>query len=154
MKKVILTAATFAAAAASLVLAGSGSASSTGRTLELVGVQQQFLAPPAPHVGDRLLFTSTTYNRIAQFGKPAGARVGRATGVCTVTSDGEPAAVQCVFTAHVPDGQIVAMGEGDPGRHVSRWAIVGGIGAYAGARGTLVVTNVSPTKSLVEVHLS
>jgi hypothetical protein len=154
MKKVMLTAAAFATAGASLVLAGSGSASSTGRTLELVGIQQQFLAPPAPHVGDRLLFKAAVYNRGPEFGKPAGARVGRATGVCTVTSDGRPPAVQCVYTAHVPDGQIVAMGEGDPGTRVNRWAIVGGIGAYANARGTLVITNVSETKSLVAVHLS
>ena len=154
MKKGILAAAALGATAAVLVLAGAGSASSTGRTLELVGVQQQFLAPPAPHIGDHVLFSSAIYNRGAAFGKAAGARVGRATGVCTVTSDGKPPAVQCVFTAHVPDGQIVAMGEGDPGTDVNRWAIVGGIGAYATARGTLVITNVSETKSLVAVHLS
>lgn len=154
MKKLAIAAAALAAVAVTLVVSGAGAASSSGRTLELVGVQQQFLAPAEPHVGDRLLFTSAVYNRGAQFGKPAGARVGRATGVCTLTSDERPPAVQCVFTAHVPDGQIVAMGEGDPGAHVNRWAIVGGIGAYAGARGTLVVTNVSETKSLVAVHLS
>ena len=154
MKKLAIAAAALTAAAATLVVAGAGSASSTGRTIELVGIQQQFIAPPAPHAGDRLLFTSAVYNRGAEFGRPAGARVGRATGVCTVTSDDDPPAVQCTFTAHVPDGQIVAVGEGDPGKHVSRWAIVGGIGAYAGARGTLVVTNVSETKSLVAVHLS
>lgn len=153
MKKVTLAVA-FGAVAATLVAAGTGSAASTGRTLELVGIQQSFVSPPMPHVGDHMLFKSAVYNRGAQFGRPAGARVGSATGVCTITTDGESPQLQCVFTAHVPNGQIVAMGEGNPGGHVSRWAIVGGVGAYATSRGTLVITNVSQIKSLVAVHLS
>jgi dirigent-like protein len=149
VKKLVLA----GAALAAVVLAATASgASSGGRTFTFVGVQQSFIAPPEPTLGDRMLFTSVLYNHTSAFGKPAGARVGRAEGVCTVTQD-KPPAVQCTFTAHVPNGQIVAMGDGDPGKRVSRWAIVGGLGAYAGARGTLVITNVSPTKSIGVAHL-
>jgi len=56
MKKLVLATAVLAASAATLVVVGSGSASSTGRTLEFVSIQQQFLSPAAPRVGDRLLF--------------------------------------------------------------------------------------------------
>ena len=114
-------------------------------------MQQTFVAPSKPMPGDRMLFGSVVYNRTAAFGMPAGARVGRAEGVCTVTS---LTATQCVFTAHLPNGQLVAMGDGDPGKHVSRWAIVGGLGSYTGAHGTLVITNLSPTRSVVVAHLS
>ena len=140
MKKLVLLGAVLAA----VVLAATASgASSTPRTLEFTDVQQTFISPKEPMPGDRLVFTSIIYDH--------GSRVGRAEGVCTVTSR---AAVQCTFTAHVPSGQIVAMGDGDPGKPVSRWAIVGGLGAYTGARGTLVITNVSPTTSHVVVHRS
>jgi hypothetical protein len=148
VKKLVL----LGAALAAVVLAATASgASSTPRTLEFNGVQVSFVSPPAPKPGDRLVFTSIVFNHASAFGQPAGARVGRAEGVCTVTSY---AAVQCVFTAHLPNGQLVAMGDGDPGKRVSRWAIVGGLGAYAGARGTLVITNTSQTKSFVVAHLN
>jgi hypothetical protein len=149
VKKLVLA----AAALVAVVLAATASgAPSTPRTITFVGIQQRFIAPPEPTLGDRMLFTSALYNHESAFGKPAGARVGHAEGVCTVTSN-KPPAVQCTFTAHVPNGQFVAMGDGDPGGHVSRWAIVGGLGAYASAHGTLVITNLSPTKSIGVAHL-
>ncbi|HEV2591999.1 MAG TPA: dirigent protein [Gaiellaceae bacterium] len=149
MKKLVLG----AAALAAVLLAGVASgAPATSRTLAFTDVQQRSIAPPDPTLGDRMMFTSVIYNHGSQFGKPSGARAGRAEGVCTVTGN-TPPAVQCVFTAHVPNGQLVAMGDGDPGKPVSRWAIVGGLGAYTSARGTLVITNVSPTRSLVVAHL-
>jgi hypothetical protein len=149
MKKLVLASAALVAVVLAATAAG---APTTTRTLTFVGVQQQFIAPPAPTLGDRMLFTSVLFNHAAGFGRPAGARVGRAEGVCTVTSN-KPPAVQCTFTAHLPNGQFVAMGDGDPGKRISRWAIVGGLGAYAGASGSLVITNVSPTKSIGVAHL-
>lgn len=158
MKKIHLLAGALAAsivAVGVLVLAGVGSASSTGRTLEFVSVQQRFVTDPAdPTLGGRLVFDDVAYNRVAQFGRPAGARIGRAEAVCTVTSNASPIGAQCIFTAHVPDGQLVLMGDGNPGKRVSRWAVVGGLGAYTTARGTVTVTALSQTKSLVVVHLS
>jgi Dirigent-like protein len=149
VKNLVLVGAALAAVA---VAASASGASSSPQTLSFTSVQTAFVAPSAPTLGDRLMFKSVEYNHGSAFGKPAGAPVGHAVGVCTVTSNTPPAA-QCVLTAHLPNGQLVAMGDGDPARHVSRWAIVGGVGAYTNASGTLVITNLSPTKSLVVAHL-
>jgi hypothetical protein len=149
-----LALAAVAAVAVPLTFAGT----SGGRTLEFVSVQQQFTPVPPidksapPQVGGRLMFRDLTYNRGPQFGKPAGALVGRAEGICTLVAPSPPQA-QCLITAHAPDGQVVVGGEGDPGAKITRYAILGGIGAYAGARGTVTATALSETKSLIVVHL-
>jgi hypothetical protein len=154
--KVSVALAVIAAVAVPLALAnGSGT-----RTQEFVSVQQHFTSVPglsrdeAPQVGLRFVFQDAAYNRSAQFGKPAGARIGRAEGVCTLIAVTRRPQAQCLITAHVPDGQIVLAGEGDPGAKVSRYAIVGGLGAYANARGWVVTTALSQTKTLVVAHLT
>jgi hypothetical protein len=153
--KVSIALAAAAAVAVPLALAGTGG----GRTLELVSVEQQFAAVPRieksapPQVGGRLMFRDLNYNRVPQFGKPAGALIGRSEGICTLIAPNPPQA-QCLITAHAPDGQIVVAGEGDPGAKVTHYAILGGLGAYAGARGTVTATALSETKSLVVVHLA
>jgi len=58
------------------------------------------------------------------------------------------------LTAHVPDGQIIVAGEGDPGSKVTRYAIVGGLGAYANARGWVTGNALSDTKTLITIHLA
>jgi hypothetical protein len=108
--------------------------------------------PPA--VGSRLLLTKALFNRAPQFGRPVGARVGSAEIVCTIVS---PQRAQCSVTAHVPNGEIVAMGamtitRNGLGRNT--FAIVGGAGAYAHASGVVTSRDVSQTKSLVDLHLS
>src|SRR5439155_22238424 len=156
MKRFAILSLALAATAAVVVpftLAGTG-----GRMLELVSVQQEFAAVPPidksvpPQAGGRLMFRDLNYNRVPQFGKPAGALVGRSEGICTLIAP-EPPQAQCLITAHAPDGQIVVAGEGDPGAKVTHYAILGGIGAYAGARGTVTATALSETKSLIVVHL-
>lgn len=156
--KVSVALAVIAAVAVPLALAnGSGTGS---RTQEFVSVQQRFTSVPAlsrneaPQVGLRFVFQDAAYNRSAQFGKPAGARIGRAEGVCTLIAVTKRPEAQCTITAHMPDGQIVLAGEGDPGAKVSRYAIVGGVGAYANARGWVVTTALSQTKTLVVAHLT
>ena len=154
--KVSVALAAIAAVAVPLALA-NGSAT---RTQEFVSVQQHFTSVPelsrneAPQVGLRFVFQDAAYNRRAQFGKPAGARIGRAEGVCTLIAVTKRPEAQCTITAHMPDGQIVLAGEGDPGAKVSRYAIVGGVGAYANARGWVVTTALSQTKTLVVAHLT
>jgi hypothetical protein len=58
-----------------------------------------------------------------------GHRLGRAQFIC-VASDRSDAHQQCSGTIALPDGRLATQGDAD---HV---AIVGGSGAYAGARGT------------------
>jgi len=150
--------------AAAVAVAATGAAAvartaTASRTLQFVSTEQVFTSVPAitkaapPELGGRLLFEDVMFNRVAQFGKPRGARVGRAEGVCTLMSTTRPEA-QCLITAHVPDGQIVVAGEGDPGARIARYAITGGIGAYVNARGTVTATAVSSRKTLIVVRLT
>jgi hypothetical protein len=150
------------AAAAALGAAGAAAGAHTpagGRTLQFVTAERLFTTVPAgskaapPQLGSRMLFEDVMFNRVAQFGKPRGARVGRAEGVCTLMSATRPEA-QCLITAHVPDGQIVVAGEGDPGARITRYAVTGGIGAYANARGTVTATAINPERTLVVIHLA
>ena len=148
------------AATAAVATAASGSAQDRApQTLLFLSVQQSFMMVPQasrtapPQVGGRLIFTDAMYNRVAQFGKPAGARVGTAEGVCTLVGIGK---AQCVVTAHVPDGQIVAIGAMAlrRGLGTSRFAIAGGAGAYGSARGTVTSRDVSQSRTLVDLDLS
>jgi len=131
-----------------------------GRTIELVSVQQRFATVPqmtrqtTPSIGLRMVFQDRTFNRAAQFGRPAGAQVGRAEGVCTLIAVSRQPQAQCLITAHVPDGQIVVAGEGDPGANVTHYAIVGGLGAYANVRGWVFGKALSDTKTLITIHLA
>jgi hypothetical protein len=149
---------------------GSASASAAGvrsQTLQFTSITKRMVfTPPAnrttpPQVGGRLIFEDVMYNRVRQFGKPSGARSGSAEGVCTFIHVGRPGtqgppriAAQCVITAHAPNGEVVVVGEGDPGGKVMHYAITGGVGAYANARGTVTSTTVNDEKTLVVVKLT
>jgi hypothetical protein len=143
-----------AAAAVAAALAGSAAAATHAQTLQLLTVQQTSAfspdAPPAP--GSRIIFSDAVYNRVPQFGKPAGARIGHAEGVCTLVTLG---AAQCVITAHLPNGQLVLVGAQRLTRGLSsnHLAIVGGAGAYGSARGTVLARDLSQTKSVVTLSL-
>jgi hypothetical protein len=140
--------------AAALALASSAAAA-TPRTLQFVSRQQSFSTDPqngSPSVGSRLFFGDAIYNKVAQFGKPAGARVGHTEGVCTIVTMHY---AQCLITAHVPDGQIVVAGgmtlkQGPAHNH---FAIIGGAGAYGSATGTVDSRDLSETRSLVTLNL-
>jgi Dirigent-like protein len=161
--KLVPSLAAVAATAVALMPAGTGTAASSYRqgavTLRFVSVSQGFARVPAvakatpPRLGDRLVWTDVMFNGAGQFGRAKGAQVGHAAGACTLMSSARPDA-QCLITAHVPDGQIVVAGEGDPGARVSRYAVVGGIGAYAGARGTVVASTLDQRRTEIVVHLS
>jgi dirigent-like protein len=150
-----------AAGAVAAVAAGSAAgAPTTAQQLRFTSISKgTVFSPPAsqkspPQVGGRLVFTDVMYNGSAQLGKPAGARVGRSEGVCTVISVSKPPQAQCLITAHLPNGQIVVVGEGDPGGKSMQYAITGGVGAYAHASGTVTAKTVSDSKTLILVRLS
>jgi hypothetical protein len=151
-----------AAICAALLAGGAASASTKApgtQTLQFLSVTQRIVTVPAitqtapPQVGGRLIFDDVLTNRVAQFGKPSGARIGRAEGVCTIVSTG---AAQCTITAHVPNGQIVVIGSIvlRRGNGTDRYAVVGGGGAYANARGSSTATDLGPNKAVVVLHLS
>jgi hypothetical protein len=149
-----LAVAALASAIGVLALASTGGAAAT-KTLRFKDSQLAFTLDPqgAPKIGSRLILTKALYNRAAQFGKPSGARVGSAEVICTIVSSGY---AQCSVTAHVPDGEIVAMGVirlTENGLSTSRFAIVGGAGAYASSSGTVDTRDVSETHSLVTLNV-
>jgi hypothetical protein len=148
--------------ALALAICGSAAASSTSgavQTLQFTSISTRTVMTPPPskssppQVGGRLVFQDVMYNRGTQLGKPAGARIGRSEGVCTVIDNRKPEA-QCLITAHVPNGEIVVVGEGDPGGKAMSYAITGGTGAYATARGTVTATTVNEQKTIVVVRLA
>jgi len=147
-----------AAVAAAAALAVSGASAQSGQTLQLLSVTQHQsmigLGPgEVPAVGARLVFSDVLYNRAAQFGKPSGARIGTADGLCTIVSNHH---AQCLVTANVPNGQMVTLGSIvlRRGLGTDRFAVVGGIGAYATSRGTVVARDLSPTKTLLAIRLN
>jgi hypothetical protein len=143
---------------AALLATGAASASNgvSGATLKLTSVQTQFSTVPPisksapPAVGGRMIFEDVLYNRAPQFGKPAGARVGTASIVCTIVSK---TSLACSINARVPDGQLVLAGSIAMGSHTNAYAITGGVGAYANATGSASGHDVGSTKSLVTIHL-
>jgi hypothetical protein len=135
-------------------LVGTAGAAPAGRTLQFVSVQQSGVFTPdaPPAAGSRIIFVDALYNRVPQFGKPAGVRVGHVEGVCTIVTMQQAV---CTITAHVPNGQLVVAGgmrltEGLQRNHL---AILGGAGAYGSARGTVESRDISRTKSLVTLKL-
>ena len=115
--------------------------------------------PPAsrenpPTIGVRFVCQDRVLNHGAQFGRPAGTPIGRAEGVCTLIAVTRSPQAQCLITAHVPDGQIIVAGEGDPGAKVTHYAVIGGLGAYENAHGWVTGKTLSNTKTLVTIHLA
>ena len=91
-------------------------------------------APKGASKGDRLLVRDRLVNVGRQFGKPAGAVVGRDEGVLVLTERER---------GHVR-GRRDAPGRHDPPHGVVRdgietYTVVGGTGRYAHARGTIIV---------------
>jgi hypothetical protein len=148
---------TLAAALAALLVAALATTSSAapGRTVRLLSVQSSFAMAPAPdpRPGSTMLFTDTIYNRSAQFGKKAGARIGTSEGVCTIVSDSK---AQCTITAHLPNGELVVTGAmlvSEQNLSHSSFAVTGGVGAYAGARGSVSSRDLDQSRTLLEIHL-
>src|SRR4051794_14074130 len=92
-----------AAAGAAVAVGAASAAPKDAQTLSFVSASQSETFVPAtgretgPQVGARLLFRDVLYNRGAQLGKPSGARIGSAEGVCTIMASTRPLA-QCVIT--------------------------------------------------------
>ncbi len=128
--------------AASLI-AGTGSAQSTPRTLHLVGTAQQGIgfAPDhnPPHQGDRIGGGATI----------TGDETGISRTVCTRI--GQKAL--CNLQIQLSKGKLSAQGLVPNVQDHTPIAITGGTGAYDGARGTAIVTQTSKTKSRITITL-
>ena len=63
-------------------------------------------------------------------------------------------AIQCSLVAHVPDGSFVATAGVTKSSHTTDFAVTGGVGAYAGSRGSAHGTDMNGRKTVVVLHLS
>jgi hypothetical protein len=110
-----------------------------------------------PTLGNRFAIASTLYKWA---GRKRGARVGRLDGLCTVTKldvAARSATVFCDATIYLPAGQLVAVATlnfSERSGPTFQVPIVGGTGAYAGARGFVKVTSLGDSdNSNDEFHL-
>jgi hypothetical protein len=139
------------AAVIAVALAATGCGSGSDQTelsLTLKGSEDQMVDNP-PHGlsgGDMFVGADTAFDR-------AGKRIGTGLGVCVLTVT-KPLSGQCNDTLTLPDGQLTIQGGGPFKERSSSRAIIGGTGAYAGARGTVEVTETGAYSQDATFHYS
>jgi hypothetical protein len=142
-----------------LVLAGGASSASAPRVQLFRSVSVSFTpvgfdanSHAAPPNGSGYVVSIVLFNLQSQFGKPKGARIGSAELTCTFVSELRNL---CQGAAHTPIGQLTFSGANLNNAGKVQWyAITGGVGGYAGARGTIKVTEAGDNLSNVVVTLS
>lgn len=120
----------FVCSAAAAIAVGLARGAAGVRTLDLTGTITSFrlAAGHKPSAPGDLGYIS---GKLFRAGKPSG----RFTGVCAQV---DTAHQQCTFVLGLPEGQLIATSGYGPGLNVgavAHEAIVGGTGAYEGARG-------------------
>lgn len=134
-----------AAAAAAAALAVPGAAQTGGTELHLLATSQksaQFFPHRRPHPGDQLGFGD----------KITGDDTGITRAVCTFVG-GKGAGLPCTIWVKLSKGTLAFQAMLPEKSHNAPVAIVGGTGAYNGARGTAYATDVSKTKTSIVVDL-
>jgi hypothetical protein len=137
MKRLVLLVSILVACAAAAAATIGAAAGQPATTLDLTSIMTSFrlavdvkppgAKPAGPSAGDLGYVTG----KLFRGGKP----FGRYTGVCAQLTGGNQ---QCTFVLGLPDGQVISTAGYGPGMNVGNTAheaIVGGTGAYEGARG-------------------
>jgi hypothetical protein len=131
-----------AAIVAAAVIASAGSAQGPPKTLQLVGTAQRgigFAPDHKPHQGDRI---------------GGGSRItGDDTGISRTVCTRIGKKALCTLQVQLSKGKLSAQGLVPDVADHTPIAITGGTGAYAGARGTAVATQVSQTRTRLTVTL-
>lgn len=152
MKKLpLLATTTVAAIATAAILAASGSAHSTPRTLHLTETVQRdvgFFPKHAPHQGTRFGFG----------GKISGDDNGFDRGICTAignlrTRNRAAKITLCTDQFELSKGSLSVQGMTPQQSNNTPLAITGGTGAYDGARGTARITDISQTQGRITITL-
>jgi hypothetical protein len=146
----LLIAAAAAAAATALLLAGGGSAQGpNAQTIQLVERPVQFTEVPNPPKG-------TTQGDEAvlrgQLKDAAGQAVGTDYSVCVAVKGGNHPVGQCTNSYFLQDGRITAVGGVNLDQRKQLLPVVGGSGAYEGAKGT-VLTELGRKKTVLTFEL-
>ena len=131
-----------AAGIASAAIAAPGLAQTTPTSLHLVAAQHRGgFQPGRPKPGSRFGFVQSV----------SGDDQGTSRGVCTFL--GGKALLMCTFELDLAKGTITAQGLLPQRSHDTPVAITGGTGAYNGARGTALATDVSSSKTTIDISL-
>ena len=137
--------AAIAAAATAAVLASSGAAQTGGTELHLLATSQksaEFFPHRRPHPGDPIGFGD----------KVTGDDTGITRAVCTFVG-GSGKGLPCTIWVKLSKGSLEFQSMLPEKAHNAPVAVVGGTGAYNGARGTAYATDVSKTKTKIVVDL-
>ena len=102
-------------------------------------------------IGSSAVLTGRFYNLATQFGKAPGTAVGRILLDCRILN--VPTDGLCAGIVHVPDGFFLIGGNGPFVPSPRHYAITGGAGPYANARGQVTITTTAQGKSMVKVSL-
>ena len=151
-KTIVITACTAALAtvAGGVSLASASSEGAGGTTLRFTAVSvaasEQYIdaGEPGESAGDSILFNELTYDGAVR-GKPHGHNEI----MCVFVSE---ESARCNGTIFRPEGKLEAGGALHFRRTV-RIPVLGGTGAYAGARGEVAITDVSENRSRYVVRL-
>lgn len=135
-----------AAAATAAVLASGGAAQTGGTELHLRATSQksaEFFPKHKPHPGDQLGFGD----------KLSGDDTGIDRAVCTLVGGGPGGGLPCTVWVKLSKGTLQLQGMLPEKSHNAPIAVVGGTGAYNGARGTAFATDHGKGKTTIVVDL-
>jgi hypothetical protein len=141
MTRTSLIAAAAAALATAAVVAAPGSAQTGPATLHFVAQERGGFMPKHPKPGSRFGVISSV----------TGDDHGTSHGVCTYLG-GSPELL-CTLELDLSKGTITAQGMVPQHSHDTPIAITGGTGAYNGARGTALDTDLSASKTSIDIAL-
>jgi hypothetical protein len=105
----------------------------------------------ATTIGSQAILSARLYNRTIQFGKPTGSTVGRLLLDCTVLN--VPTDGNCTGIVHLPNGFFLIGGNGPFVVSPRHYAITGGVGPYATARGQVTITTTPKGVSVIDAVL-
>jgi len=106
--------------------------------------------PKGASKGDRTTGASALFNRVEQFGRKAGARVGADKSVFVLR---DKRTLYASGTATLPGGTLHFQGVAKPNQGVFEIPVVSGTGIFVGAKGMLLIPIVKPgTKVVVNMY--
>jgi hypothetical protein len=135
-----------AAAATAAVLASGGAAQTGGTELHFTATSQksaEFFPKHKPRPGDQLGFGD----------KVTGDDTGITRAVCTLAGGGSGGGLPCTIWIKLSKGTLELQGMLPEKSHNAPIAVVGGTGAYNGARGTAYATDHGNSKTTIVVDL-
>jgi hypothetical protein len=101
--------------------------------------------PKGLGVGDGQFTTSQLRNAVAQLGKPKGAVVGSDSGTMTIAGE---RSIRVDVVTRLPGGTIVMRGLIRPAPAGVALPVTGGTGRFAGARGTMTISEESGRRAI------